>query len=540
MQSEIKADLIIKGGTVITMEEPVQAGKLDIAVKDGRFLAVEPTGSLDGLQGPRTQVVDASGQVVMPGIIDAHNHMALFGKQLQDVEVSPNTVGNLDELVQAIAARAAETPKGQWVKAWGYDNTRLAESMHPTREFLDRAAPEHPVYITRTCMHVMAVNSMALKMAGIKGDAPDPEGGEFGRDEQGRVNGILNELGTMSMINKVVPAETPDQCARQLGLASEVYAAQGLTTVAEAGAGWNGNPHEATGFQVAREQGLLRQRVCLGLMETTHHLLADDGGIPFYSGFGDERLWVGPAKFVGDGGIGARTAAVNQPYEGSDYCGVLCEEEASLSERMAKVHAAGWQISLHAVGDRTLDLALGCYEKVLTDNPKPHRHRIEHAAIATAAQLERVAKLGLILVVQPAFIRYLGDSFYKNLGEGRMGQVIPVRSMLEAGITVAGSSDRPVTEGNPWTGIWSVLARTSVGGIKISPEQAVSRVRALKMWTTTASRVVMAEDAVGSIEAGKLADLIIIDRNPLDCPEEEVAHTKVLGTYLGGKKVYAV
>ena len=186
MRIDGKADLIIKGGTVLTMQGPVEAQGLDIAVADGRFLAVEPAGSLEGLSGPETKVLDARDLVVMPGLIDSHNHMALFGKQLQDVEVSPNTVSNLEELSAAIAARAAETPPGQWVKAWGYDNTRLTENVHPTREVLDRVAPDHPVYITRTCMHVMAVNSKALELAGIPDDAPDPEGGEFGRDDQGR------------------------------------------------------------------------------------------------------------------------------------------------------------------------------------------------------------------------------------------------------------------------------------------------------------------------------------------------------------------
>ena len=353
------------------------------------------------------------------------------------------------------------------------------------------------------------------------------------------MNGILNELGTMTMIHKVLPVESAREVAQQLAAASQVYAAQGLTTVSEAGAGWNGNHQEAMGFQVARDQGLLHQRVCLGLMETTHSLLAEDGGVPFYSGFGDESLWLGVAKFVADGGIGARTAAVGQPYEGSDYYGVMCEEAESLARRMGRVHRVGWQISVHAVGDRTLDMVLDCYEKVLGDHPRPHLHRIEHAAICTTAQMERIARLGLTLVVQPNFLRYLGDSFYKNLGEGRMGMVIPVRSMLAAGIPVAGSSDRPVTEGNPWTGIWSALARTSVGGIRISPEEAVSREQALKMWTTAGARVVLAGENLGAIAPSRQADFILIDRNPLTCAQEEVAHTKVLQTYLGGKEVFS-
>ena len=539
MSLKCKAELLVRGATVITMDDPVKAEKLDFAVNGGRFLAVGPAGELDGLKGPETKVVDGQGGVVMPGLIDSHNHMVTFGRQLQDVEVSQDAVSDMDGLCRAVAQRAAQTPAGQWVRAWGYQERFLAENLAPTRDFLDKAAPDHPVYVTRACGHVMAVNSRALELAGITEDTPDPEGGELGRDENGRLNGLLKELGAMNMVNRLLPVADATGCAAQLEAASRVYASQGLTTVCEAGAGWTGNPQEVPGFQLACREGRLLQRVCLGVMEASYNLLPGNGGLGLASRFGGDKLWLGPAKFVADGGLGARTAAMNSPYEGSDYLGVMCEEAGDLAERMGQVHDAGWQISIHAIGDRTMDMVLDCFSRILKKNPRPHRHRIEHASVCPAEQVKRVAELGLSIVVQPAFLYYQADSYVANLGMARTADIKPVRSLLEAGITVAGSSDRPVTEGNPWTGIWAALNRTTLGGVKIAPGQEVDRIQALKMWTRAGSWVNLAEDRIGSITPGKLADFIVIDRNPLDCPLADVAGTKVLKTYLGGKKVFA-
>ena len=539
MSAECKADLLVKGATVVTMEDPVEAGKLDFAIREGRFLAVAPAGELEGLCGPDTRVMDAGGQVILPGLIDSHNHMVTYGRQLKDVEVTQDTVSTMDELCLAVAKRAAQTPKGEWVRAWGYQEKFIAGGEPPLRKYLDRAAPDHPVYVTRACGHVMAVNSKAMELAGITDDTPDPEGGELGRYENGRFNGLLKELGAMNLVNRLLPLADTAGCADQLAAASKVYASQGLTTVCEAGAGWTGNLREVPGFQMAGKDGRLLQRVCLGVMETSYKILAGQGGLGLVSGFGGEKLWLGPAKFVADGGLGARTAALNQPYKDSDYLGVMCEEAEDLARRISEVHDAGWQISVHAIGDRTMDMVLDCFSGALKKNPRPHRHRIEHASLCPPEQMKRVAELGISIVVQPAFLYYQADSWVANLGEPRTPFIKPVRSLLEAGITVAGSSDRPVTEGNPWTGIWSVMNRTTISGYKVSPDQAVDRIQALRMWTKTASWVNLAENRIGSIAPGKLADFIVIDRNPLECPLDDLAETKVLRTYLDGEEVFS-
>lgn len=539
MDPSVKSDLLVQNGTVITMEDPVRAAALDIAVKDGLVLDVAPRGTLDDRIGPHTRVLDAAGRVVLPGLIDSHNHMTLFGSNLDSVEVSPARVSRMQELLDALSERAGQTPPGHWVTAWGYDDTRLDEEKHPFREDLDRACPDHPVRLMRTCMHIMAVNSRALQMAGVDEATPDPAGGEIGRDSTGRPNGLLKEIGAMNLVNRLIPWFSSQQVADHLGLASTVYVSQGLTLVCEAGAGWTGNPNEAAAFQLARLQGKLLPRVCMGLMEETYRLHPAQGGTGLFTGFGDRRLWLGPAKFVADGGIGARTAALKQPYEGSDYCGVLCEAPDSLYERMKAAHLGGFQLSIHAIGDRTIEMVVELYEKLLKEHPRAHRHRLEHAAVCPPDLVRRMADLQLVPVVQPAFLHYLGDSFLENLGPQRIPFTIPLKTMIEAGLAVVGSSDRPVTEGNPWTGIWSAVTRTTVGGNPIGADQRIGIQEALKMWTVNAAWANHAEQLMGTISPGKLADLVCVDENPLDCEPERLRSIRTVKTLVGGKEVFS-
>lgn len=534
------AELILKGGLVITMEDPVEALPLDCAVAGGRIQALSPRGGLKAFEGPETEVVDLRGNTLMPGLIDSHNHMVSFGQNLENVDVRPTEVVSIEGLLSKLKAAASKTPPGQWIKAWGYDDTRMREMRYPSMEELDKVCPENPVTILRTCGHVMMVNSLALNLAGILDSTSDPEGGEIVRDGNGKPNGVLFELGAMNLVNRLIPYLDPEGCARSLALASEKYVSEGLTMVTEAGAGWTGNPYEAAGFQHAWQSGSLKTRVSMGLMETTYRLLPQEGGTGLVTGFGDDYLKIGAIKFVADGGIGARTAALSEPYENSDYRGVMCEDFESLSKRMETVHNAGCQIFVHAIGDRTLDMVLTAYESLLSRHPRPHRHRIEHAAIAQPDLIERIARLNLCAVVQPAFLFYLGDSFIRNLGPKRLKSTLPLRSMIDKGITVAGSSDRPVTEGNPWTAIWSAVNRTTISGQEISPEEKLSVPEALKLYTRNGAFVNFAEDRLGTLSPGKYADIIVIDKNPLAINPEGLRDIQVLRSFIEGKEVYRI
>lgn len=532
------ADLIFSGGTVITMEAPVKALERDIVVADGRILSLRKRGDWSDLKGPMTTVLDVAGKTLIPGLIDSHNHMVQFGQNLEAVEVSPDKVKSIEELLEKMKVRAARIPPGEWIKAWGYNEIYLKERVHPTREYLDQACPDHPVRVNRACMHVMAVNSIALKLAGISNKTPDPEGGRIGRHKDGKPNGLLYELGAMNLINRLIPNPSAEDCAQSLSTAANVYLREGLTLVSEAGAGWSGNPNEASGFQVAWKSGKSKLRVSMGLMETTYRLFPEDQGVGLVTGFGNDRLWLGPIKFVLDGSISGRTAALNQPYQGSEQSGVLCEDPESLAKRMERAHRAGFQISVHAIGDRAIDTVLGIYEAIIFRYPRAHRHRIEHAELCPLDFLPRLNKLRIIPVVQPAFIHYFGDSFIKDLGNDRLPFIFPLKSMLAKGIIVVGSSDRPVTEGNPWIGIWSAVNRVTATGNHISPEESITPAEALRMYTVNGAYANYAEDRLGTLSPGKLADMVVLDENPLEVNPRELRNIHIIRTFIDGQEVF--
>jgi hypothetical protein len=537
MQKQV-ADLMLCGGSVITMEEPIGAKKMDLAVAGGRILAVGAKKDLSVLKGPETVIIDVTGKTLMPGLIDSHNHMLEYGKNLDGVNASPTGVTSIEELILRLRERAENTAPGQWIKGWGYDETYLEEKRHPTREDLDRACPAHPVSILRSCCHVMAVNSLALNLSGINDNTADPERAKIGRDKDGRPNGILFEMGALDLINRIMPLLSPEDCARSLKLASEIYISEGLTMVTEAGAGLYGNPYEAAGFQVACQSGDLQPRVSLGLMEKTYSLFPEDKGIGLFTGYGNDHLFIGPAKFIADGGLAPMLAAVSEAYEGCDSCGAMCEDPASLASRMEKGHKAGFQLSVHAVGDYTLDVVLGIFEYIVSRYPRPHRHRVEHVSLWRADLFERFRKIGLIAVVQPAFLYYAGDTWLKNLGIQRISYVKPVKSMLKEGIVVAGSSDRPVTDGNPFMGIWSAVNRTTTSGKVLSAEERISIKDALKLYTINGAFANGVEEKLGTLYPGKLADIVVLNENPLEIDPAQLKDIKVSRTFIDGKEVY--
>jgi predicted amidohydrolase YtcJ len=530
---------ILTGATVISMEDPVRAEQLDIAIGDGTIAAVGTREEIARLTQAETKIIDVSGRTVMPGLIDSHNHMTLFGHNLEALNLGPSRIGSIRQLLSRLRQRAAETGPGDWIKAWGMDETRLKEGRYPTRAELDQACPHNPLSIMRICMHVMIVNSRAMQLAGICDGTADPPGGQLVRDQDGRPTGVLFELGAMNLVSQVIPNPDVEACANALKMASDVYVSEGITMACEAGAGWTGNPYEVAGFQTAWQRGQLTLRICMGVMESTYNLFPKDRGTGLFSGFGNDALWIGPIKFVADGGIGARTAYMSTAYEGSDYCGVLAEEPQSLKQRMEAAHLAGFQISVHAIGDKTIDIVLGIYEDILLRHPKKdHRHRVEHVSVIRPDFVDRMSRLGLIAVVQPGFLYYLGDSWIANIGPARIENSVAIKTMIENNIMVAASSDRPVTDGNPWYIIWSAVQRKSISGQDLSSSQCIDISQALQLYTVNGAYANFAEDRLGTISPGKYADLIVLDQNPLAIDVQAIKDIRVMKTLIGGKVVF--
>jgi predicted amidohydrolase YtcJ len=534
------ASILFCGGTVITMEEPVTARPLDIAVANGRILEIGPHGRLEHRVSAQTRMVDASGKVVMPGFIDTHSHLILYGQNLSSIDISPAKVKSIDDIVSKLKAKAESAAVGEWIAAIGYDESFLTEKRHPNRFDLDRACPKNPVCLYRRCLHTLVVNSIALEMAKISRGTPNPAASKIGRLDNGEPDGVLQEMGAMSLVDHPFRKPGVDECVTLLGMASQACIMEGVTTVCEAGAGYSGNSNEAAGFWEAKKANNFKPRVCLGIYEGAYHLLPEDSGLGFSTGFGNESIWIGPVKFFMDGGIGPKTAAMSEPYVGTNACGEMYENIESLTHRMEKFHRAGFQIAVHAAGDRTIDTVLKAYESILTRYPRRHRHRIEHCYLCPPGLnfYERSKAIGLIVSVQPGFIHYLGDHWLKNLNPEQVSFSMTFRSMLERGLLLTGGSDRPVSySGNPFVGISSAVNRMTSGGLPYNPEERISPVQALRMYTVNAAYAINAERAIGSLSPGKFADIVVLDANPLEIDPQNLENIRTCMTFIGGEQV---
>lgn len=532
------ADLVLLGGRVHT-GLPSPSGPVEaVACLHGRIISIGSSAEIRSLVGPRTQVLNLNGRTVLPGFNDAHCHVLHFGTNLMQLDCRPERCADIGELATAVAEQAAHRPPGNWIQGWGYDDTCLRERRHPNRWDLDRAAPDHPVYITRTCTHLCAVNSKALELAGISRDTPDPPGGQIDRDPAtGEPTGVLRET-AMGLVRRVIPAYTEAELATAAALAAEVFVRQGLTSVTDAGAGYLTEQAgvEVRAYRQAMAAGHFPVRLQVMVM---HQFLESLEHVGVGTGFGDEWLRIGPIKLFADGGFGGRTARLRQPYAGETGCGILTMDPDQLRERVWLAHRAGYQVAIHAIGDAAIDVVLDAYADALRRLPRAnHRHRVEHAGLCDQDIVGRIRKLGLVAVPQPAFIYYLGDSWVGNLGPERAARTHPVGELLAAGIPTAGSSDRPVVDGHPLRGIWSAVRRQTRSGRIVGPEQAVDVSAAIGLYTSGAAFAGFQETEQGTLEPGKRADLVVLGADPLTVPVDEIPSIPVQMTIIGGRVVY--
>lgn len=528
-------DLILVNGDVQTLDSKGTQAEA-VAVRNGRIAAIGTTAEVKGLTHSKTEIIYLKGKTVLPGFIDAHNHMTMFGLLLSEINCQDGKIKSIAELLDEIACRTKQKRPGEWISAWGYDDTKFLEKRHPTRWDLDRFASEHPVVCKRTCGHMMVVNSKALELAGITRETPDPPGGEISRDANGEPAGMLKET-AQDIIKKAMPEPGTDTLREALKQAGALYNKEGITSVHEAGAGFTiPGPSEVRGFQSALIKGDLSVRV---YMMVYTELLDELIQLGFHTGFGNDFLKIGCFKMFLDGGIGGKTAAMEEPYEGDVTRGIIYESEESLTEKMRKAHQAGFQLGVHAIGDRALHVLLNAYEKILLEYPRQnHRHRIEHFTLSTPSIIERARKLNLLPVPQVGFIYYLGESWIENLGQHRVQDAFPLRSLLEAGFLPPGSSDRPVIPGNPLRGIEAAVLRRTFAGRTIAENQAVSVDQALRMYTNYGAYASFEEDRKGSIEVGKFADLVVLGSSPYQVLPQEISSIPVELTIVDGKVVY--
>jgi len=532
------ADLVLLNAGVFTVDARDSVSEA-LAVKAGRFVFVGANHDAEALVGPSTKVVDAGGKTVLPGFIDAHCHLlSLTGKQLLQVDCSAGTVKSVDDIVRALKRQADKTAKGKWILGVRYDDTKLAERRHPTRWDLDRASTEHPIHLRHVSGHLGVVNTAALATAGITKKSSDPEGGSFDRDSSGEPTGVCREEADFIFLpgiggeDSLIPPLTKQQELKALELACKQYNSLGITSVGDALV----TPSEIETYQSALESGSLTVRVYMMVLDSHLSQLRQ---LRLRTGFGNDWLKLGPIKSFVDGAIAGRTAWLSEPYEGRpDDFGIPTKTAAEIEQIVGEAHRAGFQVAVHANGDRAIQMVLDAYQKALREQPRAdHRHRIAHCTVVNPEILERIKSLGIVVLPFSTYIYEHGEKM--NEYGKRISMMFAHRSFLDHGIAVGGSSDNPCATQNPLLAIRTMVTRLSAGGEVLGPEQRVSVREAIRIYTMGSAFAAFEENNKGSIEPGKLADFVVLSDDPAAVAPEEIHEIVVEKTYVDGKVVYS-
>ncbi len=492
---------------------------------------------------PESARYDLRGSSVVPGFNDAHNHMMAFGLGLEEVFIGYPEARCIEDILQLVERRAKQVKPGAWIVCTGYDENRLAEKRPPTALELDSRTPQNPVVLKQNSCHMIVANSAALRLCGIDQHTPDPNGGRIVKDASGRPTGLLQES-AQHLVLRHTQDNSTQNLVSALERASCVMLEEGITSCHEAGVG-NMGPQHLKAFMRAREQEKLGVRVYLMISVAALHEIQDvsgdephlglDQGI--YTGLGDEWLKIGPVKMFADGSLIGRTCALDEPYQAEPHNrGFFVTQPTELRKKIIAAHRSGWQIAVHAIGDRAIGSVLDAYEEALILYPrKNHRHRIEHAGVLNPRLIAKFANLEVIPVPQPSFIWELGDGFVRVLGRQRADMCYPLKSLADSGLCVPGSSDRPVTNGAPLMGIHAAVNQVTQSGKAYCTDQAVSAEQALRFYTQNSAYASFEENLKGSIEPGKLADMVVLDEDPTDVPAQQIMNVRVLATIVGGK-----
>ena len=509
--------LVLVNASVLTMDEASPFAEA-VAVMGERVALVGSNHDVRHLQSTETQVIDCKGLTLLPGFNDAHCHLPGLARRLQDLDCGPSRARSISELQRLVREWAKGRQTGSWVRGRGYDDLQLAEGRHPNRYDLDSAAPDIPVWLEHRSGHASTLNTLALAKAGIHRETPDPPGGVIERDTAtGQPTGVLFEMQGFlrHQLGNLRSLQEFDDGMRSAG---QMLAEYGITSVQDAGA-QNGIERWRT-FQRLQSQGALLCRITMFAGVELLDELAD-AGLSF--GSGDNRLRLGHAKIVLTLTSGALRPSVEE-----------------LWELVSLAHQRGFPVALHCIEEQAIAAAAAvlesCRQPGLSD-------RIEHCAEGTPALVEAVARSGATVATQPGFIYYNGSSYQRNVESRLLPHLYPAGTLQRAGVPVAFGSDAPVIDPNPWPAIYSAVTRRAADGCPLSPDgdagQGVSVRDALRMYTLFAAEAEGASTDKGSIKSGKLADLVLVDTDPLAAQPEELVNTKTVMTIAGGKPIWS-
>ncbi|MBL8687451.1 MAG: amidohydrolase [Rhodospirillaceae bacterium] len=528
-----KADTVLAGGRVWRGLGLAETGAL--ALWKGRVLAAGSAEELDALVGPETRRIDLRGRLAVPGFCDAHEHLIPIGLGLVELDFKPPKATTISQIVEAVKAEAARLGPGQWIIGRGYDHFHLDVKRHPLRDELDRAAPNNPVYIRRTCGHMGVANTRALAAANIPEGVNDPPGGAFERSE-GKLTGLVQER-AQEVVYRAMPKPNRAHLIDAIERAGRHCLSQGITSVVDAGVGLRAKFQEWFAYQEAKRTGRLSVRSYLSFTGGPDGALAEAQANGLITGVGDEMMRIGPVKFWADGSAGGRTAAMSEPYRccGNEK-GMLCFEDREMEEMVLDVHAAGYQIAIHAIGDAAIEQAIVAVDKALRKVPKADaRPRIEHCGFVTDRQIGEMKRLGMIPSPQPVFIHEFGDLYVDVLGEARSNASYPMRRWHDRGLRPAAGSDAPVSSDDPLIGLHVMVTRKTDRGRVLGSSETLPLADALHTYTANGAYSAFAEAERGTLEPGMLADIAVVDRDLFKADAGELLEAKVDLTILGGE-----
>ena len=533
-----RPNLIFHNGTIAT-QDANQTMAQAVAIAGNRIIALGNDATVLALSGPDTMQIDLSGRLMVPGFIDTHIHFYEWALKRQGVKL--DDTASLDDLIERVSQAAGSHPAGDWIMGQGFNETQWPTPKIPTRELLDQVAPMHPVLLWRCDLHLAVANSMALAAAGIEAATPDPPDGRIEHDDTGEPNGILREL-AINLVRQAVPPPAADAVHQALGEAVASLHQRGVTGIHDVRLMDDDDGAAAfRTFQRLDQDRCLKLRAWVTLPGERLDTIIDLG---ICTGYGNDRLRVGHVKFFSDGGMGARTAWMIDPYQDAARGMPLMDMDA-LAHAIRRADAAGLSTMVHAIGDRANREVIDIFEALETHrahgNGSPPRipHRIEHVQMIRPADAARLKGLNLALNVTPANLLLDIDLIDAAIGE--MGQyTYAFRRLLDTGVPVMFSSDCPVCDPDPLLGIRAAVNRQRDDGSPAGgwyPHNRVSVDEAIRAYTTTPAAVQHTPD-VGVIAPGNKADLAILNHNILHLPPSRLPEARVDMTVFDGEIVY--
>ncbi len=495
-------ELLLYNADVYTMD-PARPRAEAVALRDGRIVAVDAS-----VFGSDAQRIDCYGGVLVPAFIDAHCHLLSYAAGLRSVDCSG--ARSIAEVQRAIAERAATTPPDRWVRAFGYEETSLAEGRHPARADLDAAAPVHPVRLIHRSGHASVLNTLALRQLGIAIDSEEPPGASIERDlDSGEPNGVLIEM--EDVIDRALPRPAYEELANDVRYASQRLLRAGIVCIQDAS--HTNGPQEWQLFERLIEDGSLPLDVVL--MEGWEHF----GTLPEHAAAG--RLRRGPVKIMLH-----------------ELGGQLSPGETELTRIVAQVHNAGRQVAIHAVGEEAVSIAVRAIGEAVSRNPRPGpRHRIEHCSQLPEGLAAQIAALGIVVVSQPSLVYERGDRYLSLVPQGQVDELYAFRTLSDAGVHLAASSDAPVTAPNPLASAAAAVDRQTASGRTLGSRQTVAPLDALAWWTVGAAYAAALEGEQGSIRPGLRADLALLAPHALEMPPEQLRGLSPLRVWRAGTEI---